>query len=526
MSLIGCGGGNGGGDGPPPPVVMPSDAFRHGVASGDPLSDAVILWTRVTPPSEGTVDVEWEIAEDPFFEQSAGGGTVTTDASRDYTVKVDATGLRPGRPYYYRFRAMGGSSLVGRTRTAPTSTERFRFAMCSCSRFEDGFYHAYRRIAERNDLDAVVHLGDYIYEYGGGGTAERPVEPAHEILTLEDYRTRYATYRRDRDLQAAHQLHPWIVVWDEHETANNSYIDGAENHNAGEGDYAERKANAYQAYVEWLPIREQEPDKLWRTFRFGELAELIMLDTRRWGRDGPVPDSELADPERQLLGADQESWLREQLGTPAQWKILGQQVMMGQLTFGSESVLNPDQWDGYPAARGRVFDMIESMGLDDVVVLTGDIHTSWAIDLARDPFDESMYDEETGRGALAVEFVTTSITSNPDIPFSERLVASVVRSNPHLKFAELNRRGYVLVDVTPERTAGEWWLIDGIERDQGTQTFAAGWQTRAGENHLVPAFRPSLERVGPVRPGFVPEPMGTGGETGEMMAMETEMAGG
>jgi alkaline phosphatase D len=290
--------------------------------------------------------VRWQIARDGAFTDIARSGELTTDGDRDYTVKVDVTGLSPATTYYYRFIALGGSSPIGRTRTAPSGgVARLRFAVVSCSSYAHGFFHAYRSIAQRLDLDAVVHLGDYIYEYGSGqyGTA-RPYEPEHEILNLADYRARYAYYRKDPDLQAVHRQHPFIAVWDDHESANNAWVDGAENHTPGaEGKWADRKAAAAQAYAEWMPIRELEgPTKIYRSLRYGDLAELIMLDTRSWGREEQVPqsDSRINDPNRQLLGQDQEAWLSERLRTStAQWKLVGQQVMMGQLPSSSTTTL-------------------------------------------------------------------------------------------------------------------------------------------------------------------------------------------
>jgi alkaline phosphatase D len=474
----------------------PTEEFRHGVASGDPLTNAVILWTRVTPAEAGPVDLTWEVASDHNLRNVVQSGLATTDASRDYTVKVDAGGLTPGRTYYYRFYTDHGQSLVGRTRTLPEGRlDNLRFGVLSCSSYPHGYFHAYRHAAERLDLDAAVHLGDYIYEYGNDvyGSA-RWVEPDRDIVFLDEYRTRHAHYRLDPDLQAIHQMVPFIAVWDDHESANDSWQQGAENHDQEtQGDWHARKDASVQAYAEWLPIREQpDPLKIWRSFQFGDLVELIMLDTRLWGRDAPVDDRDnLDDPTRRLLGDDQKAWLAERLmSTSARWKVLGQQVMMGQLLVGG-SPLNLDQWDGYPRTRHWLLSLLRDAGIDDVVVLTGDIHSSWANDLSTDPLDPAVYDPETGEGSVAVEFVTTSVTS-PALADTGGTLSDIVRSqNPHVKYLNLLNRGFMVVDVTRERAQADWYHLDGIGLDQGNLEHGVSFLTRAGHNRLELADAPT-----------------------------------
>ncbi|XYI00747.1 alkaline phosphatase D family protein [Sorangium sp. So ce1128] len=505
--LQGCSGDDPGGDEPrpasgdaPSPSSERSKAvFQHGVASGDPLPDAVILWTRVTPVGGGGagVEVTWQIALDVGFTDIVGSGSLTTSAERDYTVKVDADGLEAGTTYYYRFIALDGSSPVGRTRTAPSGgVDRLRFAVASCSSYAHGFFHGYRRIAARLDLDAVIHLGDYLYEYGSGefGGA-REYEPSHEIVTLADYRARYAQYRRDKDLQAAHQQHPFITVWDDHESANNAWKGGAENHTEGvEGAWEARKATARRVYAEWMPIREEEDGKIWRALRYGDLVDLLLLDTRSWGRDLQASEGDaeaIADPARTLLGQDQEAWLRAELaGSTAAWKLMGQQVMIGQIP----QLLNADAWDGYPAARQRFFDMLTEEGVRDVVVLTGDIHSSWAIDLTPAPLDPDIYDPGTGEGALAVEIVTPGITSPFFTEEEAQTYEPVALSNPHIKYVNLWRRGYVVLDVTPERVQAAWFQYDAPERPEVDEVFAAAFATRRGESHLREEEEAAAER--------------------------------
>ena len=492
----------------------PTGPFRHGIASGDPLTDAVILWTHLTT-DEASAEVTWVVATDPAMSDVVGSGTVTTDAGRDFTVKVDVSGLSPATTYYYQFSGAGTMSRVGRTRTAPSEgVDRLRFAVMSCSSFDHGYFHAYRHVSERADIDAVLHLGDYIYEYGPGGYGGvREVDPPNEIVTLEDYRRRYAQYRRDGDLQAAHQQHPFIVVWDDHETANNSYEDGAQNHDpATEGDWEERKANAFQAYLEWMPIRETEmPLQIWRSLRYGDLVELLMLDTRIWGRDEEGTQETRTDPERQILGADQEAWLIDRLqNSTAQWKVLGQQVMFGhfenQSDDGTYRPINLDQWDGYAAARMRLLDVFADV--DDVLVLTGDIHSSWVMDLTPVPHTDG-YDPATGAGSVAVEFVTSAVSS-PGIVgvLGDTLAGIAMEQNSHMHYVNLSQRGYVVLELSAERAQADYFLLDGVAVDEGAQEWTVGYEVPAGVPHAsavstplaTPSDAPALAPDPPPRP--------------------------
>ncbi|MEW6764687.1 MAG: alkaline phosphatase D family protein [Pseudomonadota bacterium] len=348
-----------------------SVSFDQGVASGDPLSDRVVLWTRVTPSEAATLTVDWEVASDAAFTSVVAKGSVSTSAARDYTVKVDAAGLQADHAYYFRFKHDKTLSPVGRTRTLPSGTvSEVKLGVFSCANYPAGYFHVYAEAARHDDLHAVVHLGDYIYEYEQGGYASQDAEalgrvsrPANELLTLADYRTRYAQYRSDRDLQALHAKLPFICVWDDHEVANDGYESGAANHTAdSEGDYNVRRAAALQAYYEWLPIREQDatnPLRIYRSFDFGDLLSLHMLDTRHIGRDlqldyaiyiDPATGafdstafaSDMGNPDRQLLGIEQTQWLQGQLAaSTATWQVLGQQVLMGRMYLPSP-LLTPD----------------------------------------------------------------------------------------------------------------------------------------------------------------------------------------
>lgn len=479
-----------------PVEPVPSDpggVFIHGVASGDPLPTAVILWTRASPPRSAPpaeVMVSWELGSDPAFTRMVASGTFVTSAARDWTVKVDATGLSAATTYYYRFRALGEVSPVGRTRTAPQgATARLRFAVVSCSNRAFGWFHSYRKVARRADLDAVIHLGDYIYEYGDGeyGGARR-LDPPTEIVSLDDYRRRYRCYRRDPDLRAMHQQHPIIAVWDDHEFADNTWQNGSPKHMpATEGMWAERRRAGERAYAEWMPIREQMDGRIFRTLRYGDLVDLVMLDTRLWGRDeqGTWGTPVLDNPSRQLLGMDQESFLRTQLTTSnARWRVLGQQVMMST----PPTVLpNSDGWEGYRGARERFFTVLREMSVRDVVVLTGDIHSSWAIDLTDAPRDPMRFDPDAGVGTLGVEFITPSVTS-PGFPSVVATAAErSLRSERHIKWANLSQRGYTVLDITPERVQCAWFLFERVDTPRDlSESLAAVFSSRFGERRLRP----------------------------------------
>lgn len=477
------------------------EVFRHGVASGDPLADAVILWTRVTPAAGEPVptQVEWRVARDPELRSVVISGSSPVSADSDYTVKVDASGLAAGTTYYYGFFVGQQRSPVGRTKTLPSSgSERARLAVTSCANYPGGYFNVYRLIAARPDLDLVLHLGDYLYEYGNGTFGDgaaigRLPEPNRELLSLADYRARHAQYKSDPDLQAAHRQHPFVAIWDDHEIADNGYRDGAGNHQPGsEGDWQARKRDALRAYFEWMPVRpvsSSEPQRIYRQFAYGDLFDLVLLDTRYAGRAPNLASNcdreAIADPTHELLGAEQEAWffgaLRASQGRSARWRLVGQQVMLAQLSDASLGcVSHLDQWDGYAPTRARMLDLLREESIDNVVVLTGDAHSSWAFDIAEAPYDASAYDAATGRGSLAVEFVAPSVSSAYTYDGTESDPAP-----PHLKFVERLRRGYVIVDVTSERVQAEWYLLSSVLTPVTDESLAAIYQTRAGENRLL-----------------------------------------
>jgi alkaline phosphatase D len=481
--------------------------FQHGVASGDPLGDRIILWTRITPRDPSAtqpVSVRWRVGADPDLRRIMSSGTVETAAARDYTVKVDAAGLAPATTYYYAFDVEGEQSPIGRTKTFPVSgAERMRFALVSCSNYPAGFFNIYACIAKRTDLDAIVHVGDYIYEfaegeYGVGAAINRVPQPPRESISLADYRARYATYRTDPDLQDAHRLFPFIAVWDDHELANDAWAGGAINHNPekGEGDWAARKAAGYKAYLEWMPIREaSEPGiHLYRAFRFGTLADLVMLDTRAL-RDRQVANTNaagLADSARTLVGAAQEAWMFDQLrasqraNTP--WTLLGQQIMFAPTTLPGTRPTNTDAWDGYPAQRGRVLDFIERERIRNLVILTGDAHSSWGFDIPRSPWDGY---RPTGAGSLAVELVTPAISSPPPTMFASadgsEAAAAIRVALPHLKYLDGVRRGYVVVDVTPALVRADWYFSPDVRVHSDAEIAGGRLVCERGSAHLQPA---------------------------------------
>jgi len=491
----------------------PENLFEHGVASGDPLTDGVILWSRVTPEASEPVEVWWEMALDEDFVERTAQGTLMTDASRDFTAKVDVPGLVWGRNYFYRFAAQGRWSATGRTRLAPKSDEvsKLRFGVCSCANYGFGYFYGFRQLAARADLDAVLHLGDYFYEYGNGTFPSeeeqlRMLEPPHETVTLEDYRMRFSQYRRDADLQECHRQHPFIVVWDDHETANNSWTGGAENHDPDtEGFWEDRVAAARQAFFEWIPIRDNTGQQLYRTLKYGDLADIIMLDTRIEGRDEQFPDLVFSADEPNLpaniISAEQETWLQDQIfDSTAKWKILGNQVVMSlwQLvnSDGSKTNANSDQWNGYREGRERLMTFLRENNILNTVVITGDVHTSWAMDVT---FGDGSYDPETHEGALGVEFVASGITSPPEIP--QQVLDAFISPNAHIRYAEAEHRGYFVLDVQAEKTQADWYLLDGIGENDGAEMLDASWAVLDGENHVTEMDSPETpneEAPGPV----------------------------
>ena len=491
--------------------------FTHSVASGEPQSGSVLLWTRYVADGETTLD--WQVSESAEFTSIVSEGQVKASSNTDFCAKTVAGGLSPDRWYFFRFVAPDGTiSPMGRTRTLPQGpAQKFRIAVFSCANFGFGYFNAYAHAAQANDADLAVHLGDYIYEYGGGTYPsagqrhpDRMIAPETEILTLADYRLRYATYRADTDLQRLHQVLPMIAVWDDHETANDSWKDGAQNHQSDtEGEWEIRKEIAKRVYREWMPVS----DEPYAAYDVGDLATLFRIDTRIEGREeqfsvGKViegkedpaamvaaltefRDTEYADPDRQILGAAQETWLVDGLASStargATWQVLVQQVLIGKLksppalldllggnapefirrrlqasALASQAglPLNMDAWDGYPAARDRLFKgALEADA--NLLVLAGDTHNGWAFDLSHEGEPVGI---ELGVCSVSSPGFETYLSMVPP----EQMAALVVEANDELKWADTSQRGYMVIELTPTRATTEYRFTSGI-RQRSTQ---------------------------------------------------------
>lgn len=520
-----------------PPRTPPGSSkprFHHGVASGDPLPDAVVLWTRVTPrpgddPGSGrgpVVDVTWEVSTDAQFRRIVRSGTVRTGPDRDHTVKVDATRLPTGTWFWYRFRCQGVTSPVARTRTAPAhsaAVPRLRVAVVSCANWQAGWFTAYRHLAKRQDLDLVLHLGDYLYEYAPGeyqarDVVVRPHDPPREMTTLADYRRRHAQYKTDPDLQALHAVAPWVVTWDDHESANDAWRDGAENHTPGvEGEWRQRKAFAQRAYAEWMPVRYEAGGRLYRRLRFGRLANLSMLDLRSYRDeqvDSPV-DPALNDPARSITGREQFRFLLDGLADrQVQWKLVGNPVMITPVRFpnaldtrladGVSTLVdapappvqgvpyNVDQWDGYPVERAKVLGHLRDRGIRDTVFLTGDIHSGWACDL---PIDGLTYPVDGN--SVGVELVCTSVTSDnlDDITNSPPRTSSLVvetafkASNPHIKYLDFDSHGFSVLELTPAGAQMDWFVLTDRTDPNAAAVHSVSYRVPAGTQKVQPTSR-------------------------------------
>ncbi|MFH8747006.1 alkaline phosphatase D family protein [Streptomyces rimosus] len=503
--------------------------FQHGVASGDPLPDGILLWTRVTPepgavPGSGLgrdTTVGWEVAADQDFGSVVARGTATTTAAADHTVKADVRGLAPATTYYYRFTVEGTRSPVGRTRTAPAHDAKapnVRFGVVSCANWEAGYFSAYRHLAARRDLDAVLHLGDYIYEYATGGFPSsgkvvRQHSPKHEIITLADYRTRHGVHKTDPDLQALHAAHPMIAIWDDHEFADNAWSGGAVNHTPGtEGDWADRMAAGKRAYFEWMPVRTSVAGTTYRRLRFGKLADLHLLDLRSFrDQQAGVGSGKVDDPDRTITGRAQLDWLKAGLErSDTAWRLVGTSVMISQVAFGSVPAhllaplaellglpkeglaVNTDQWDGYTDDRRELLTHLRDRGIGNTVFLTGDIHMAWANEV---PVKAATY---PAAPPVATEFVVTSVTSdNVDdflhvAPHTVSLVgvAAVRAANRHVKWVDMDSHGYGVLDVTAERTQMDYFTVSDRTDPHATTALARSYRTLSGTQRVERVRQP------------------------------------
>ena len=509
--------------------------FDHGIASGDPTENSIVIWTRVTTTRHdpvtirvrrlrhttdinGPVTLLWQVSTTPDFSEIIRKGRSKTGAHRDYTVKVEVTGLKPGTQYYYRFNIGKYVSPVGRTKTLPAGrTESAKFALVSCSNYPFGFFNVYRDVAAQADLDAVLHLGDYFYEYGrdgyGGAVGSRIGRehvPAHETITLADYRLRHALYKSDPDSQAMHAAHPLIPIWDDHETANNSWKAGAENHSPGEGDWNTRRAAAIQAYYEWMPVRDPEPgqpgEALFRTFEYGDLATLCSIETRLSARTRQIEYLQykddlqtregvaafvrnvLNDPESELMGKGQKihisAALRRSKEKGQPWRLIANQTIMARVAspdisdFAGEAFMeeiaevfpaiydyaalsplglpvNPDAWDGYPAARERFYAMAQKQGVRDLLVLTGDTHESWVNRLTA--ADGTVMGMELG--APAVTSPGNGMMFGKGGPeFSKRLN----ENNEDILYHDFRYQGYILLTLSRDTANADFISVNTV----------------------------------------------------------------
>ena len=493
-------------------ALLAARGFTHDVASGEPRQHSVLLWTRYVPPSGDSARIGWQVSATPNFARIAASGEAVAGGEHDFTVKVVAEGLAPGRWYYYRFRDRHGRvSPVGRTRTLPDGPVKdFRIGFFSCSNIGFGYFNAYRHAAARPDIDLMIHLGDYTYEYErghypGDKEAVRLLEvwPASETIHLADYRMRLAAYRSDPDLRLLHRHFPMIAMWDDHESANDSWEGGAQNHQpATEGPWPERKAAAVRAYREWMPVNEQS----WESYEIGDLATIFRPETRLTARSHQLNlagalkgradlnaalvnfrDTAWLDPARSMMGAEQEQWLaegfRQSTRRGAKWQVLAGQTLMGSLDTPPESAgwvqpdssaearqrialglaaskvglpFNFDDWDGYPAARSRLFK--SALDADaNLLVLSGDSHNAWGFDL------------DLAGTPVGVEFGGQSVTSPgyendlPNVPPAD-FTRAVIARNKQLKWANTSQRGYVTLELTPERATGEWLFLDTVKQ--------------------------------------------------------------
>ncbi|HDM8053907.1 alkaline phosphatase D family protein [Vibrio harveyi] len=506
--------------------ATPTGSFEYGVASGDPTQTQVIIWTRVTTAAS-YVDVTWQVSRSEDFSTVEQSGTFTTDTSRDFTVKVDVQNLNPSTQYYYRFMVGETTSIVGMTQTLPEGgVDKASMAVVSCANYPAGYFNVYKEILKQHQtesFDVVLHLGDYIYEYGAGGYASEDAarlgrEPSKgtECITLDDYRKRYAQYRQDQDLQALHAALPMIAVWDDHELANDAWKNGAENHQDNEGSFVDRRAAAAAAWTEWLPVRENTFSNMliYRQFSFGDLINLMMLDTRLVGRDQPLDYFSLNAPtmdsigglvaqsrsaDRELLGTEQLAWLMNAFNSQdAKWNVLGQQVLMSRMELPSSVMLamfqlfnatdeqkmdallavnssisnyladpssdtiklpyNLDAWDGYYVERERVYEIAKASE-GHFVCLAGDTHNAWTSEL-----------KDVSNNPVGVEFATSSVSSpglEEYLALEPVAIAQMEYTLPHLvselQWTDIKQRGFMRVTFTPEKAQSTWYMLSSVK---------------------------------------------------------------
>ncbi|KEF56307.1 alkaline phosphatase [Exophiala aquamarina CBS 119918] len=549
--------------------------FTHGVASGDPYPNSVILWTRCAPNFDniddnstvsGTVQLynpvpifqsndtdqhkpvsnapvclNWKIASDQGLTAVVDSGRVHTSSDVDYTVKVEATKLKPFTQYWYQFSVCNSnvSSLVGRTKTTPAPTDdtsAVNLAVYSCSNYPFGYFNAYGNTVRKNSVDYVLHLGDYIYEYGNGeygwgNSIGRIPLPDRQIYTLYDYRKRHATYRTDHDLLLSHQNMPWIPVWDDHEVADNTWRDGSAELNNTEASFVadggvsvdQRKMNAVRAYWEWQPIRQVDISddlRIWRSFAIGNLLDLVMLDTRQYDRS--ITDlywnthyvHEISnDAGRSMMGSRQENWFYQSLidskNRGATWRVIGSQTVFSRINasfaYGNVDPFNYDQWDGYLANRNRTYKTLYDNNITNNIMISGDSHANWVSDLVW--LDEHPYNASTGEGSVGVEFAGSAVSSpspagqNISIAASVNASAALVLSNPELQWQEFYYRGYFELHISHDKVDAKYFGLPTLINRNPNEISLANFTVYAGENRLH-RFN-GTTASGPVENGFL-----------------------
>ncbi|KAH4106581.1 hypothetical protein HBI70_154550 [Parastagonospora nodorum] len=538
--------------------------FTHGVASGDPYADSVILWTRASPvlendrsnvtveglvpyfshetekyikASKSPICLDWKMSSSQDMSGPVvSSGRAYTTSDIDYTVKVEADGLSPFTTYFYQFTVCdtNTTSPVGRTKTAPAENDdvsSVSLAVFSCANYPLGYFNAYGNAARKDSVDYVVHLGDYIYEdeVGVPGEDERAMVPAKEIVTLYDYRTRFAQYRSDEDLRLAHQVYPFITVWDDHEIANNNWRDGSSTMNNTEESFNEfggisfdqRKMNAVRAYFEWMPLRQVDMDdnlRIWRSFKLGKLLDLVMLDTRSYDRsitrvgwnDEYVYEIS-NDAGRSIMGSHQENWFFRQLSESKErgtaWRVIGNQMIFSRIDRMGEDPdrkipVDVDAWDGYVASRNRTLQHLYENGIDNTIMLAGDSHQNWVSDLVW--LDEVEYDSITGSGAIGVEFAVTGTTSDGldgPIAATEEISQNLVRDNAELLWQEGYYRGYTELHISKNKVEAQYWGCPTVETRNGFEISLANFTVAAGANHVARPIGGSIVEAGAIKEG-------------------------
>ena len=479
--------------------------FYHGVASGDPLNDRVIIWTRVTTDT-ASLQVKWRVAKDTMMQNVVAQGVFTTDASRDYTVKVDVAGLQPDTYYYYEFEALGRYSQRGRTKTTPVgNVANYRIAVVNCSNYSFGYFNAYDAIRKRNDVDFVIHLGDYIYEDGlrtgpnAIDTLKRRTFPEYDAYDLVSYRQRYAWYRLDPSLLELHQQFPMVVIWDDHEFANDAFADtSAYHYPATQGTWAARKETAIRVYKEWIPMREDTSRSNIINFqqKIGNLADIIYTENRIEKKDvnssqqgldliTNVDNLEFDTPDKPMHGVRQMEWMSQQLkNSTATWKVLANQVVFASFVY-KQTILglsfpwhSAAGWDIYPLERKQILDTINQYNIKNMVVLSGDIHVAMAFDI---PNGVTPYNPSTGEGSAGVEFVGDNVVNGGLFGGQQSYMYS---NNQHLKYVNPNSTGYFVVDLTPTSACADYWQTDLSGLLSPSLALLGTWCTKVNENHL------------------------------------------